>query len=100
MAFNLLSAVPEPSLVEVLVQRSHCGALGASWTPAKVWELQTVFSYRGASQAEPRDRKCNCPDVLMPKDVKSGGGGEAPLQLACRRSTKLEFSMHTIPAAF
>lgn len=34
-----------------------------------------MFSYPGTSWAEPRDRKCNCPDVLMPKDVKSGGGG-------------------------
>lgn len=99
MAFSLLSAVPEPSLVEVLVRRSLCGALGASWIPAKVWELQSMFSYPGTSQAEPRDRKCNSPDVLMPKDVKSGGGREAPFQLACSRSAKLGFSVRTVRAA-
>lgn len=35
----------------------------------------------------------------MPKDVKSGGGRKAPLQLTCRRSAKLGFSVHTVPAA-
>lgn len=91
MAFSLLSAVPEPSLVEVLVQRSLCGALGAYWTPAKVWELQSTFSYRGASQAEPRDRKCNCPDVLMPKDVKSGGGGRLLCSLLAEGAQSWDF---------